>query len=182
MFALQSISASSRLTPMQIQFPDKTDAKQVAANKAYLKLLKPIASYESKATADTGDGNVKKFGKNALLSLVTGGLGQPLLGLKKSVESVFGAGAPLGSYKAPEKPVAEQPMIVDPILAARQKAWRDAAIAKAGRQQGMPAYYENAAGKLASNIQQKATQSGRSPLIDALISDLLTKKAYTGGK
>tara|TARA_R110000868_G_scaffold51695_1_gene163469 strand:- start:83 stop:1306 length:1224 start_codon:yes stop_codon:yes gene_type:complete len=182
MFALQSISASSRLTPMQIQFPDKTDAKQVAANKAYLKLLKPVASYESKTTSDTGDSGSKKFGKNALLSLVTGGLGPPLLGLKKGVESVFGAGAPLGAYKAPEKSVAEQPMIVDPILAARQKAWRDAAIAKAGRQQGMPAYYENAAAKLASNIEQKATQSGRNPLVDALIRDLLTKKAYTGGK
>ena len=182
MFALQSISASSRLTPMQIQFPDKTDAKQVEANKAYLKLIKPVASYESKKTSDTGDGGVKKFGKNALLSLVTGGLGQPLLGLKKGVESVFGAGAPLGSYKAPEKPVAEQPQVLDPIASARMKAVLDAAKAKVGRQQGMPAYYENAAGKLASNIQQKATQSGRSPLIDALISDLLTKKAYTGGK
>jgi len=182
MFALQSISASSRLTPLQIQFPDKNDAKQVAANKSYLKLLKPLASYESKKTADTGDGGINKFGKNALLSLVTGGLGPPLVSLKKGVESVFGAGAPLGAYKAPEKPASEQPKVLDPIASARMKAVLDAAKAKVGRQQGMPAYYENAAEKLASNIQQKATQSGRSPLIDALISDLLAKKAYTGGK
>jgi len=182
MFALQSIILSSRLTPMQIQFPDKKDAKQVAANEEYLKLLKPVASFESKKTADTGDGAAKKLGKNALLSLVTGGLGQPLLGLKKGVESVFGAGAPLGAYKAPEKAAVAQPQVLDPIASARMKAVLDAAKAKVGRQQGMPAYYENAAGKLVSNIQQKATQSGRSPLIDALISDLLTKKAYTGGK
>jgi hypothetical protein len=181
-FALQKVSISSRLTPMQVQFPDKNDAKQVAANEEYLKLLKPIGSYTSNKKLDTGDGAAKKLGKNALFSVVTGGLGPSLVNLKKGVESVFGAGAPLGAYKAPEKPVAEQPKILDPIASARMKAVLDAAKAKVGRQQGMPAYYENAAGKLASNIQQKATQSGRSPLIDALISDLLTKKAYTGGK
>jgi hypothetical protein len=178
MFALQSISASSRLTPMQIQFPDKTDAKQVAANKAYLKLLKPIASYESKKTADTGGGdNLNK----TLLSALTPNVGL-LLGAKKGLEALFDSSTALGGYKAPEKPVAEQPQVLDPIASARMKAVFDSAKAKIARQQGMPAYYENAAGKLASNIQQKATQSGRSPLIDALISDLLTKKAYTGGK
>ena len=181
MYALQEISASSRLTPMQIQFPDKTDAKQVAANKRYLKLLKPIASYESKATADTDTGNGGgSFGNTARMATIPN-IG-PALILKKGVEAFFGAGAPLGSYKAPEKPASEQPKVLDPIASARMKAVLDAAKAKVGRQQGMPAYYENAAGKLASNIQQKATQSGRSPLIDALISDLLTKKAYTGGK
>jgi hypothetical protein len=182
MYALQEISASSRLTPMQIQFPDKTDAKQVAANKRYLKLLKPIASYESKATADTGDGGDGggSFGNTVRMATIPN-IG-PALILKKGVEAFFGAGAPLGAYKASEKPIAEQPKVLDPIASARMKAVLDAAKAKVGRQQGMPAYYENAAGKLASNIQQKATQSGRSPLIDALISDLLTKKAYTGGK
>lgn len=178
MFALQSISASSRLTPMQIQFPDKTDAKQVAANKAYLKLLKPIASYESKKTADTGGGdNLNK----TLLSALTPNVGL-LLGAKKGLEALFDSSTALGGYKEPKKPVAEQPQVLDPIASARMKAVFDSAKAKIARQQGMPAYYENAAGKLASNIQQKATQSGRSPLIDALISDLLTKKAYTGGK
>jgi hypothetical protein len=178
MFALQSISAFSRLTPMQIQFPDKTDAKQVEANKAYLKLLNPITSYESKKTADTGGGdNLNK----TLLSALTPNVGL-LLGAKKGLEALFNSSTALGGYKEPKKPVAEQPQVLDPIASARMKAVLDAAKAKVGRQQGMPAYYENAAGKLASNIQQKATQSGRSPLIDALISDLLTKKAYTGGK
>jgi len=178
MFALQSISASSRLTPLQIQFPDKTDAKQVAANKSYLKLLKPLASYESKKTADTGgDGG---FGRTVLNAFIPN-IGQALA-LKKGVEALFDSSTALGGYKAPEKPVAEKPQVLDPIASARMKAVLDAAKSKVGRQQGMPAYYENAAGKLASNIQQKATQSGRSPLIDALISDLLTKKAYTGGK
>ena len=178
MFALQSISVSSRLTPMQIQFPDKTDAKQVEANKAYLKLLKPITSYESKKTADTSGGdNLNK----TLLSALTPNVGL-LLGARKGIEKLLDSSTALGGYKAPEKPVAEQPQVLDPIASARMKAVLDAAKAKVGRQQGMPAYYENAAGKLASNIQQKATESGRSPLIDALISDLLTKKAYTGGK
>ena len=177
MFALQSISASSRLTPMQIQFPDKTDAKQVEANKAYLKLLKPITSYESKKTVDTGG----KGGDRTALAALIPSLGA-FVGLKKSYDELLAPGKSLGGYKAPEKPVAEQPQVLDPIASARMKAVLDAAKAKIARQQGMPAYYENAAGKLASNIQQKATQSGRSPLIDALISDLLTKKAYTGGK
>lgn len=180
MFALQSISASSRLSPMQIQFPDKTDAKQVEANKAYLKLLKPVASYESKKTSDTGDGTIGKVGKYINAALIPS-LGT-LLGLQKGYDALLAPGKPLGAYKAPEKPASEQPKVLDPIASARMKAVLDAAKAKVGRQQGMPAYYENAAGKLASNIQQKATQSGRSPLIDALISDLLTKKAYTGGK
>lgn len=181
-FALQKISLSSRLTPMQVQFPDKNDPKQVAANERYLKLLKPIGSYKSNQKIDTGDSGGQSFKKNALLSLVTAGLGKPLLDLKKGVESVFGANAPLGGYKAPEKTAAEQPMVLDPIASARMKAVLDSAKAKVGRQQGMPAYYENAASKLASNIQQKATQAGRNPLVDALIADLLTKKAYTGGK
>lgn len=182
MWALQKISMSSRLTPFQVQFPDKNDSKQVAANERYLKLLKPVGSYTSNKKLDTGESGVQKFKKNALLSIATAGLGKPLLNLKKGVESVFGAGAPLGGYKAPEKTAAEQPMVLDPIASARMKAVLDSAKAKVGRQQGMPAYYENAASKLASNIQQKATQAGRNPLVDALIADLLTKKAYTGGK
>jgi hypothetical protein len=180
MFNLQRVAVSAGLTPQQVQRPNKSDAKQVAANKKYLATLKPIASYTSKKQKTGSEGIASETGKNALLTALVGGVIPSAI---KLGNIALGEGSPLGP-KVSSKPKqdAARPQVVDPILAGRQATVRQAALDRINRSQGMPGSYEDAAAKLATGIQQRLSQSGRNPLIDALVADLITKKAYTGGK
>ena len=182
-FALQRVAVSAGLNPQQVLYPKKGDAKQIAANKEYQSMLKPITSYTSGKQETGGDGVVKQTGKNVLLTGLTAGVGPFIRDTVALGKTILGPGSPLGPKVSPkEKQDTARPQVVDPILAGRQAAWRQAALDRINRQQDMPGYYEDAAAKLVSGIQQKAVQSGRSPLIDALVADLITKKANTGGK
>jgi hypothetical protein len=183
MFNLQRVAVSAGLTPQQVQNPNKSDAKQVAANKKYLATLKPITSYTSDKQKTGGDGVVKQTGKNVLLTALTAGIGPLARDTVALGKTILGPGSPLGP-KVPSKAQQDtaRPQVVDPILAGRQATVRQAALDRINRSQGMPGSYEDAAAKLATGIQQKLSQSGRNPLIDALVADLITKKAYTGGK
>lgn len=180
MFNLQRVAVSAGLTPQQVQRPNKSDAKQVAANKKYLATLKPITSYTSDKQKTGSGGIASETGKNALLTALVGGVIPSAI---KLGNIALGEGSPLGP-KVSSKPKqdAARPQVVDPILAGRQATVRQAALDRINRSQGMPGSYEDAAAKLATGIQQKLSQSGRNPLIDALVADLITKKAYTGGK
>lgn len=181
-FALQRVAVSAGLNPQQVLYPKKGDAKQIAANKEYQSMLKPITSYTSDKQKTSGDGLVEQTGKNALLSLISTALPSVQSTIKVG-KVALGPGSPLGPKVSPkEKQDTARPQVVDPILAGRQATVRQAALDRINRSQGMPGAYEDVAAKLATGIQQKLSQSGRNPLIDALVADLITKKAYTGGK
>lgn len=182
MFALQRVAVSAGLNPQQVLNPQKGDAKQIAANKKYQSMLKPITAYTSDKQKTSGDGLVEKTGKNALLSLISAAL-PSVQSTIKAGKIALGPGSPLGpKVSSKEKQDTARPQVVDPILAGRQATVRQAALDRINRSQGMPGAYEDVAAKLATGIQQKLSQSGRNPLIDALVADLITKKAYTGGK
>jgi hypothetical protein len=182
-FALQRVAVSAGLNPQQVLNPKKGDAKQIAANKKYQSMLKPITAYTSDKQKTSGDGLVKETGKNVLLTALTAGVGPLIRDTVGLAKAAVAPGTPLGpKVSSKEKQDAARPQVVDPILAGRQATVRQAALDRINRSQGMPGAYEDVAAKLATGIQQKLSQSGRNPLIDALVADLITKKAYTGGK
>lgn len=181
-FALQRVAVSAGLNPQQVLYPKKGDAKQIAANREYKSMLKPITVYTSDKQKTGGDGLVKETGKNVLLTALTAGVGPLIRDTVGLAKAAVAPGTPLGPRLSSFNRTNAKPQVVDPILAGRQATVRQAALDRINRSQGMPGAYEDVAAKLATGIQQKLSQSGRNPLIDALVADLITKKAYTGGK
>ena len=99
----------------------------------------------------------------------------------KAIGGVLGGGSTPAERQAEEEKKKKKNMVVDPIATARMLAAANAAKDRISRQPGNPMYFEDAAKRLVTNIQQQAQSQGRNPLIDAVLRDLITKKAIAGG-
>lgn len=104
-----------------------------------------------------------------------------ILRVAQKVEPYIIGGSSPEERKAEEEKKKKKNMVVDPIATARMLAAANAAKDRISRQPGNPLYFEDAARKLVSNLQTQAQAQGRNPLIDAVLRDLVTKKAITGG-
>jgi hypothetical protein len=152
------------------------------ANSAYLTLLdvgpKNARLVDSDAELGAGFGIPRMLAKGATAITPIGKGLDIAKGLGK-VLSWSPAKAESDKFKKQEE--LKKNTVVDPIATARMLAAANAAKDRISRQQGGPKYYEDAAKKLITNIQAQAVAQGRNPLIDAVLRDLITKKAITGG-
>ena len=170
------------LTPEQVVNPDRKDPRQMNANSAYLILLdispKNARLVDSDVELGAGFGIPRMLAKGATALTPIGkgldvakGLGKVLSWSPGKAES--------DKFKKQEE--MEKNTVVDPIATARMLAAANAAKDRISRQPGNPMFFEDAAKRLVTNIQQQAQAQGRNPLIDAVLRDLITKKAITGG-
>lgn len=170
------------LTPQQVMNPDRKDRRQMNANSAYLTLLdvgpKNARLVDSDAELGAGFGIPRMLAKGAT-ALTPIGKGLDIAKGLGKVLSWSPAKAESDKFKKEEE--LKKNTVVDPIATARMLAAANAAKDRISRQQGGPKYYEDAAKKLITNIQAQAVAQGRNPLIDAVLRDLITKKAITGG-
>ena len=171
------------LDESQVKNPDRSDMRQVAANEAYLTLLR-VKGKSTPKLIDTGAELGGGFGIPR--TLFKGALAvSPLRGAKDFAGTVGDilswrpGKAEQEAYKAKQE--IKKNTVVDPIATARMLAAANAAKDRIGRQPGNPMYFEDAAKRLVTNIQQQAQTQGRNPLIDAVLRDLITKKAISGG-
>lgn len=104
-----------------------------------------------------------------------------IIRVAQKVEPFVTGGSTPEERKAEEEKKKKKNMVVDPIATARMLAAANAAKDRISRQPGNPMFFEDAAKKLVTNIQAQAQAQGRNPLIDAVLRDLVTKKAIAGG-
>lgn len=123
-----------------------------------------------------GWGTVLPFAARATLRNTP--IAQILRVAQKAEPYVLGGSTPEERKAEEEK---KKKMVTDPIATARMLAAANAAKDRISRQPGNPLYFEDAARKLVSNLQTQAQAQGRNPLIDAVLRDLVTKKAIAGG-
>lgn len=178
----QTTAMQFGLTPQQVMNPDRKDRRQMNAYNAYLTRLevgpKNAKLVDSNAEIGGGFGIPRTLFKGAV-ALTPLDEAQKLAGTVGNILSWSPARAETKKYEEQQK--IKENTVVDPIATARMLAAANAAKERIGRQQGNPLYYEDAAKKLVSSLQSQAVAQGRSPLIDAVVRDLITKKAIAGG-